>query len=145
MKIPSFSPKKYLDALLKRYPIRTFFLYSLLSELLIILFLFLSFLLAAEILLPGFISLRLNLTWFLVFLLFMSSLVFYIGKTSEIKPSQKMRFEKVLIVISCLFSVSILTLSLYRFPWWSILIVLGCISLTSFWAWQSFLRCEDTA
>ena len=54
-------PIQKLDSFLRKYPVRVLFLYSLFGELLVLLFLFLAFLWTAETVLPGFISLRLNL------------------------------------------------------------------------------------
>jgi hypothetical protein len=64
---------------------------------------------------------------------------------SDIMPPQKIRFEDSLIFISCFFSLGIIALSLYRFPWWSIILILVTVSLVSFWAWRFFFASEEAA
>lgn len=134
------SLKEYVLKLLKRHPIKTIFLYSLLSELLVLLFLFLAFLLTTEILLPGFISLRLNLTWYLIAILTVTFFLAFIGQNTHIQPSQKIRFEKLLITISGFWALGIIALSLHHFPWWTIAFLLILLCITSLWAWRFLFR-----
>lgn len=115
---------------------KTLFAYSLMGELLVLLFIFLAFLMTAEILLPGFISLRLNLTWYLFLLLVGVFLLLLVGKISDIQPIHKIPLERGVVTLSSLWGVGIIGLSLYRFPWWSILILLGLLALVSVWAYQ---------
>jgi membrane protein implicated in regulation of membrane protease activity len=126
--------------LLKRHPVKTLFFYSLSSELLILLFLFLAFLLTAEILLPGFISLRLNLTWYLIAVIAATSLLLIIGKTQSIQPSQIIHFEKPILLVSGLWACGIVAFSLHHFPWWTIVLLLILVSIVSLWAWRLFFK-----
>ncbi len=138
--LSTFSLQEYVVKLLKRHPIKTLFFYSLMSELLVLLFLFLAFLLTAEIVLPGFISLRLNLTWYLIAILAVTSFLLFIGKTENIKPSQNIRFEKFLLALSGLWALGITSLSLYHFPWWAIVFLLIVFFIPSIWAWRTFFK-----
>ncbi len=135
-----FSLENYLIKLLERHPVKSLFFYSLMSELLILLFLFLAFLLTAEIVLPGFISLRLNLTWYLIAILAATSLLLFIGKTENIRPVQSIRFERFLLALSGLWALGITSLSLYHFPWWAIVFLLIVFFIPSIWAWRAFFK-----
>lgn len=136
----TFSLEESTVKLLKRHPVKTLFFYSLMSELLILLLLFFAFLLTAEILLPGFISLRLNLTWYLIAILAASALLLFIGKTVDIRPPQKIRFEKFLLTLSGLWALGITTLSLHHFPWWVIVFLLTVFFIPCIWVWRSFFK-----
>ena len=137
---PSFSLREHLLRLLKRHPVKTLFFYSLGSELLILLFLFFAFLLTTEITLPGFISLRLNLTWYLIGILAATSLVLFIGKNADIQPSQNIPFEKIFLILSGLWALGITVLSLHDFPWWVIVLLLIILAIVSTWFWRSFFK-----
>lgn len=135
-----FSLTQKIDSLLKRHPVKTLFAYSLFGEFLVLLFLFLAFLWTAETLLPGFISLRINLTWYLILLLLLTSLFLVFGKFQNIKPIQSKRFIKSLFSMIGLWSLLIIGVSLYHFSLWSILLILGCVMLISFLSWKHFFR-----
>lgn len=132
-----------LQKLLRSHPVKTLFIYSLLGELLVILFVFFAFLTTAEILLPGFISLRLNLTWYIFFLLAASMLLLALGKAAHITPPQKIPLEKTFLTLSALWSLSVIGMSLFHFPWWSICFILVLLILVSIWAWK--LLCLPSA
>ena len=112
-----------IKSTLTRHPLRVLFTYSLVSELLILMYLFLAFLWTAEILLPGFISLRINLTWYLMSLLGASTTLALFGKAFDITPLNGKGIEKFALVVGSLWGISIVSLSLYGFPWWTALIL----------------------
>ena len=136
----SLHPIQKLDSFLRKYPVRVLFLYSLFGELLVLLFLFLAFLWTAETVLPGFISLRLNLTWYLVLLLLLANGFILFGKHYAIRPIQSSRFTKSLLALIGLWSILIVSISLYHFPLWSIAAIIGTFLLLSLLAWKHFLR-----
>ena len=132
------SPKQFFLKLIERHPVKTLFAYSLLSELLVLLFLFLAFLQTAEILLPGFISLRLNLTWYLILVIAGTAIILLIGHRQNIRPLQTRRFEKPLLVLGELWACGVISFSLHHFAWWTIALIVVALLVISVWAWNFF-------
>jgi hypothetical protein len=132
-----------LNKAITRHPIRVLFLYSLLAELLILLSLLLALLLTAEIVLPGFISLRINLTWYVIALLTLSTLLIVIGKKQNIYPLPTPRLEKTALFFGGIWGTSIITLSLYRFPWWTILLIFIILVIMGYQGYRFFFKPHD--
>lgn len=87
---------------------------------------------ALETLLPTFVIARLSLVKLAVVLLVLSSLLVWFGSILEVKAiasGAKGRLSRVLLVAIIFGSIGIVTLAHYRFPWWSIPILLAGYAL----------------
>ncbi|MCW1888601.1 MAG: hypothetical protein KIH67_003550 [Candidatus Moranbacteria bacterium] len=116
------------------------FLFSLACELLLVLYLFFFFLWTAEIILPGFISLRINLSPYFATLLGFTFGLMYLGQQAHYVFPKNFSFEKPLFILAILWSTGIVGLSLIKFPWWAILSLLIAFFVIIFYFWKTLLE-----
>lgn len=129
---------KEKDTLVKS-PLFAFF-FSLSAELVLILYLFFFFLWTAEIILPGFISLRINLSPYFATLLGLTFGLMYLGQRAHYEFPKTSSFEKPLLILAILWSTSIVALSLIKFPWWAIISLLLAFFVIVFYFWKTLLE-----
>lgn len=112
---------------------------ALLFELLIVLWVSFLALFAFETLLPTFVTMRISLTFFLAFIVLTT--IIYCALEKQLNIPSKSRTTKTpqwAIIGLWVFGVSLITLSLARFPFLpGILFLLGYVSLTWF-LWRLF-------
>ena len=113
------------------------FFFSLSCELLVILYLFFFFLWTAEVFLPGFISLRINLAPYIALLLGATFGLVALGEHLDLSFPDNIRFEKTLISLCFLWGFIIVSVSLIDFPWWTILFLLAIFIFTLVYFYQT--------
>ena len=118
------------------------FLFSLCCELLLVLYLFFFFLWTAEIILPGFISLRINLAPYFATLLGFTFGLMYLGERAHYEFPRTFSLEKPLLILAILWSTGIVGLSLIKFPWWAIITLLITFLVVIFYFWKTLIQ-ED--
>lgn len=87
---------------------------------------------ALEVLLPTFVIVRLSLVKLAVILLVLTGLLAWLGSVLEIKRTgseEKKDHSRFLFVAIIIGSVGIVALAHYRFPWWSIPVMLAGYAL----------------
>ncbi|MFZ1626938.1 MAG: hypothetical protein WAT81_04005 [Candidatus Moraniibacteriota bacterium] len=92
-----------------------------------------------EALLPTFVTARLSLVKFAIILLALSGLLAWLGqrlKSNEIQTEER-KNSRLFLALIFLGAGSIITLAHYRFPWWSIPILLAGYVLT-LWLFNKF-------
>lgn len=116
------------------------FCFSLSCELLLVLYLFFFFLWTTEIVLPGFISLRINLAPYFATLLGVTFLLMYIGQLANYQFSKTFPFEKTLLSLILFWGIGTITISLIKFPWWAILSLLVSFVVIVVYFWRILLE-----
>ena len=134
-----FTNKIKKEGVLVKSPAFAFF-FSLSCELLLVLYLFFFFLWTAETILPGFISLRINLAPYFATLLGLTFGLMYLGEQAHYEFSQTFSLEKPLLVLAILWSVGIVGLSLFKFPWWAILSLIIFFLMVIYYFWKTLLE-----
>jgi hypothetical protein len=127
------------EGILVKSPTFAFF-FSLSSELLLVLYLFFFFLWTAETILPGFISLRINLAPYFATLLGLTFGLMYLGERAHFEFPKTFSLEKPLLVLAILWSIGIVGISLIKFPWWAILSLVTCFLIVIYYFWRILLE-----
>lgn len=113
-------------------------LYALLAEGLLYGYLGFIALFTAETLLPTFITVRLSLTKFLFILVVLSFLLALLGRFLDIRYTKKVLKYDALFFLGLLWSIGILTISLYKFPLVLIPVIEGALFLIGFLFFKIF-------
>ena len=116
------------------------FVFSLCCELLIVLYLFFFFLWTTEIILPGFISLRIDLAPYFATLLGATFILMYIGQLAHYEFPKTFPFEKTLLSLATFWGLGIVVISLIKFPWWAIVTLVASFILVVFYFWKLLLQ-----
>lgn len=112
--------------------------YALLAEALFIGYLAFISLFTLEMLLPTFVTIRLNLTTFFFILFFFSFVLALLGQILDLTFDQKMQKKNPLLWIGFLWTVSIFILSLTNFPLLFIPLIIIAFLLAGFLFWKIF-------
>lgn len=117
--------------------------YALLAEALFIGYLGFIGLFTIETLLPTFVTVRLSLTKFLFILVVLSVVLAAIGDTLDVSFRQTVSKKSPLLWIGLLWMLSILIVSLYKFPPLTIPIIVAGFFLVGFLFWNILFGEEE--
>jgi phosphatidylserine synthase len=96
---------------------------------------------AIEVLLPTFVTARLSLVKFAILLLGLTSLLIWLSQSlAPTKQPSKKILSRPLLILFAMVSIGIIALAHYRFPWWSIPIIVSGYSLV---LWLFFRPTRD--
>lgn len=88
---------------------------------------------ALEVLLPTFVIARISLVKLAVILLLLTTLLIWLGSILEVKreaSTKKSSISHGFLIAIVAVSISVVALAHYRFPWWSIPLLLAGYTLT---------------
>lgn len=116
------------------------FAYSLLVELLMLLYLLFLGLFTLEILLPGFVSVRINMAIFLATLILLTMATAMLGRFLGAHFPATASYEKLILSTLIAWGTGIIGISLISFPWWSLAVLLALSLAILFFLRDIFLE-----
>lgn len=117
--------------------------YSLLVELLALLYLLFLGLFTLEILLPGFVSVRINMAVFLATLIILTAGTAMLGRFLGAHFPATAPYEKLIVGTVIAWGIGIIGIALISFPWWSLAVLLA-FSMAILFFLRSILLEEDS-